>query len=258
MSVVYKLYVSSSAADDVAVFLRDERVSNVLVIAPSSRWTGLVETDDGPCSDVTRKGRLMARFGTLLEFICDEKGFTLHISRPDGAHLDLASSDVSRADARAMAQKVAQATSNPHVTTSLTRLLGRPFGGADTLRRLGEITGLSHCGTPRVEIEREDGQWLRVEGARIQGKLRGSSAGPGYERVGDLLADIVCDLLRRQRIDPALKQLHAYDVLLTPAHDGSLHCSAPSGLVTTTLVEALGRHRQEILTALSAREDLSH
>jgi hypothetical protein len=43
-----------------------------------------------------------------------------------------------------------------------------------------------------------------------------------------------------------LQQLHKLGVILTPHPDGTLHCRAPKGVLSPTLVERMREHKTEL------------
>lgn len=245
-----KCYVRHSSADDVGVFLRDEEARDLLVLAPvgDPPWVGIVGSHDVELE--ARASRLAARFGQALLTAADDRGWTLRLLRADAEPVAVVSSGVSKDDSRKVAQSIAQAMGTPRITTALARVLARPLAGAAALERVGEALALTCCGRTRDEIAADERvKKLRVDGARIVGKLSGPGAGPGYAHVSGLIEDTVVDLLVRGRYEAALTQLRAYDIALS-AEDGGMRCRAPQGMVTPALREAMARHKDELIQRL--------
>lgn len=246
---MHKCYLRRASADDIAVFLRDAATHRLTVLGAISDagWVGIACDDDGPLDAVAEA--LAARFGEALDVSADTSGWTLRIrgERP----ITVRSTSVSKDGARKAAQQVSQALALPRITTALERVLRRPLGGAAALERVGEALELSACGRTAADIAADAGlARLRVEGTRVIGRVAGSAAGAGYAQVGDLIEDTAADLLARGRVEAALRQLRAYDIVIS-LQDGELRCQAPQGTVTTGLRAALVRHRQAIIDGLS-------
>ena len=246
--MMHKCYVRHPSADDVAVALRDAGARGLLVAAPlpDSAWVAVVAVGDVPLDD--HEATLASLFGAALLVSADDSGWALRVTGV--ADLAIDARHVTKDDARKAAQSVSRALDAPRITTALERVLRRPLQGAAALERLGDALALVGCGRSFGELAADTHvACLRVEGARITGRVAEGAAGAGYAHVGDLVEDTVVDLLERGRFEAALMQLRGYDIHLS-VEEGTLRCKAPQGIITTGLREALGRHRSAIIEHL--------
>lgn len=245
-----KCYVSHASADDVAVFLRDHEAREIIVIAPldGASFTGVARLDDGDLSETA--ALLASAFNTVLVVEADAEGWSLQLLGPEP--LEVRTRGLLRDDCRKAAQRVSKALSAPRITTALERALRRGLTGTAALERVGEALQLSHCAHAATAVVADAaGSWLKVDGQRIRGRIHGAKAGAGYASVGELLEDVVTDLLERGRVEAALLQLRGYHVHLSLDDDRNLRCSAPQGLLTPGLREALARHRESVCATLA-------
>lgn len=246
---MHKCYVRHASADDVAVVLREAEARGLMVLAPlpDSPWVAVLATDNAPLDALGES--LASRFGVALLVHADGGGWSLRVLGP--TRVDVNAAAVTKEAARKAAQAVSRALDAPRITTALERVLRRPLNGATALDRLGEALGLAACGRTFDDIAGDANQaHLRVEGARIIGRVASNAAGAGYANVCDLVEDTVAALLERGRIEAALRQLRGYDVMVS-VDDGAMRCQAPRGLVTAGLREALTRHKSAIVEHLS-------
>lgn len=219
----------------------------VLAPLPDSPWVAVIAVDNAPVDAIGEA--LAGRFGVALLVHADGDGWSLRVVGP--TPIDVNAAAVTKDDARKTAQAVSRALDAPRITTALERVLRRPLSGTAALDRLGDALGLAGCGRTFDDIASDAShRHLRVEGARIVGRVAGSAAGAGYANVCDLIEDTVVSLLERGRVEAALRQLRGYDVMLS-VDNGAMRCQAPRGLITTGLREALARHKSALIDHLS-------